>query len=243
MNLGFKVAQGKYVCMVSDDCLVLPDAIRNGYRRFEEQSSTKKVGAMAFYFRDWPESTHYHVNINYGHPYVNHGLYLGSALREVGYLDEDHFGFYCGDIDVVMKLREAGYVCLDAPESFIEHFSHANRAVRGENARCLALDGNALRKKWSRYGDPGGEWREMPFHNWDDHVAQIYWPLLIREAVRQRCFSPVATFRLLARWAQHRRHLRGLRSEPAASVDRSLPAGADLSGSEEPEESSRGERR
>ena len=30
MNLGFKSAQGKYVCMLSDDCLVVPGAIRNG---------------------------------------------------------------------------------------------------------------------------------------------------------------------------------------------------------------------
>ena len=37
MNLGFKSAQGKYICMLSDDCLVIPDAIKNGYSFFEKE--------------------------------------------------------------------------------------------------------------------------------------------------------------------------------------------------------------
>ena len=52
MNLGFKSAQGKYICMLSDDCLVLPGAIINGYKLFEsELAKGKKVGAVAFYWR------------------------------------------------------------------------------------------------------------------------------------------------------------------------------------------------
>src|SRR3989304_502628 len=37
MNLGFRSAQGKYVCMLSDDCLVIPGAIRNGFDLFEKK--------------------------------------------------------------------------------------------------------------------------------------------------------------------------------------------------------------
>ena len=37
MNLGFKCAQGKYICMVSDDCLLIPGALVNGYNFFEQQ--------------------------------------------------------------------------------------------------------------------------------------------------------------------------------------------------------------
>jgi len=37
MNLGFKAACGKYICMLSDDCLVVPGAIKNGFHLFEEK--------------------------------------------------------------------------------------------------------------------------------------------------------------------------------------------------------------
>lgn len=33
MNLGFKAGSAKYVCMVSDDCLIIPGAILNGIKQ------------------------------------------------------------------------------------------------------------------------------------------------------------------------------------------------------------------
>src|SRR5690606_25149333 len=35
MNLAFKAAQGKYICMISDDCLLVPGAIREGIAAIE----------------------------------------------------------------------------------------------------------------------------------------------------------------------------------------------------------------
>jgi glycosyltransferase involved in cell wall biosynthesis len=35
MNLAFRAASGKYICMLSDDCLVIPGAIVNGLDVFE----------------------------------------------------------------------------------------------------------------------------------------------------------------------------------------------------------------
>src|SRR4051794_18447160 len=37
MNLGFRAASGKFICMLSDDCLVVPGAIKNGLELFEKQ--------------------------------------------------------------------------------------------------------------------------------------------------------------------------------------------------------------
>ena len=47
MNLGFKCAQGKYICMISDDCLIIPGSLKNGYEEFERRLSQGKTpGAL-----------------------------------------------------------------------------------------------------------------------------------------------------------------------------------------------------
>ena len=150
MNLGFKCAQGKYVCMLSDDCLIVPDAIRNGYDEFEQALAQKrKIGAVAFYWRNWPEMGKYQVGLTLGQKmFVNHGLYLKAALNDVNYIDEDSFAFYHADGDLCLKMWQAGYEVIDSKESFIEHFSHANSAVRKINSEKQKKDWDHYLKKW-----------------------------------------------------------------------------------------------
>ena len=146
MNLGFRCAQGKYICMISDDCLVVPSSIRNGIRRVEEESTRGvKVGAVAFYYRDFPTYEKYRVQYTLGNRlFVNHGLFLNDALRSVGYADEKNYMFCHGDGDLGLKLWNAGYVIIDSPDSFIEHLAHSNMNVRASN--------HALQHKdWDRY--------------------------------------------------------------------------------------------
>jgi glycosyltransferase involved in cell wall biosynthesis len=156
MNLGFKSAQGKYICMISDDCLIIPDAIKNGYNLFEEQlKNNKKIGALAFFYRnipffykDWKKSGTYFVNKVFDKFYLNHGLFLKSALEEVDYIDEERYKFYCADVDLSFKLQEKNYACMPAPNSFIEHYPHANVTVRKKNEGPSVDDFYALQKKW-----------------------------------------------------------------------------------------------
>jgi len=150
MNLAFKSAQGKYVCMLSDDCLVVPRAIVNGIKLFEEQiKNDKKIGAVAFYWRNWSQQEKYYVCCTLGNKiYVNHGMYLNQALKDVGYIDEDNFFFYNGDGDLCLKMWHAGYECIDAPESFIEHYPHANVDVRKTNYKLFNQDLKNYLKKW-----------------------------------------------------------------------------------------------
>lgn len=151
MNLGFKIAQGKYVCMLSDDCLVIPGAIVNGFAYFESELEKKrKVGALAFYWRDWSfENKKYHVGCTLGGKmYVNHGMFLNEALKEVGYCDEETFFFYNGDGDLCLKMWEQGYECIDAPHSYIEHYPHANVDIRKTNYVKFKQDLKNYLKKW-----------------------------------------------------------------------------------------------
>lgn len=156
MNLGFKVAQGKYICMVSDDCLLIPGAIKKGLDFFEsELAGGHKVGAVAFWWRNWtPDQFDFKVS-NFFHDkiYVNHGLYLASALKEVGYVDEENYSFYAGDVDLCLKLLGKGYKCIAAPDSYVEHYPHAGLGVRKKNEALWQQDIQNLLKKWgSIYG-------------------------------------------------------------------------------------------
>jgi GT2 family glycosyltransferase len=133
MNLAFKAAQGKYVCMLSDDSLIIPGAINNGLTLFEQKLREKvKLGAVAFYFRDYPVRKEYATAVNLGNLYVNHGLYLNRALKEAGYIDEDYH-FYFADTDLVLKIKQLGYDCIASNSSFVEHLFHATPELRSSN--------------------------------------------------------------------------------------------------------------
>lgn len=164
MNLAFKCAQGKYVCMLSDDCLVVPGAIINGLSLFEQRlSKNEKIGAVAFYWRNWPENDVYFIGLTLGgNMFVNHGLFLRQALEDVGFIDEHTYQFYHADGDLCLKMWQMGYACIASPDSFIEHYSHANIVVRKSNTVAAENDWESFLNKWegifyfTDYPDIGG---------------------------------------------------------------------------------------
>ncbi len=187
MNLGFKAATGKFVCMLSDDCLVVPGAIKNGYHLFErELAKEMTLGAVAFYFRDWPGESEYRVGRTWGNRlFVNHGLYLSEALAAVGYADEATYRFYHADGDLSLRMWEAGYACIDSPDSHIEHLSHTNTAFRQSNMVSTRGDWSAYAAKWDSLGEPTMAWER---HRFSDpyRTAEMYWPLTRRVPLQVR---------------------------------------------------------
>ena len=166
MNLGFQCAQGKYVCMLSDDCLIVPGAIVNGYRLFEQElAKANKIGAVAFYWRNWPEQKKYWVGQTFGNKiFVNHGMYLKKALEDVGYIDEDLYSFYHADGDLCLKMWQKGYTCIDSPASYVEHYSHANMKVRTGNLAAQKADFQRYGDRWlGTYGNADRDWLEKSF--------------------------------------------------------------------------------
>lgn len=133
MNLAFKCASGKYICMLSDDSLIIPGAIINGLSIFDEMLACgKKVGGVAFYFRDYPVRKNFAVAVNVGNLYVNHGLFLRTAMEEVGYCDESYH-FYFSDTDLALKIKNAGYRIVSSKKSFVEHYFEATPEIRASN--------------------------------------------------------------------------------------------------------------
>lgn len=153
MNLAFKAASGKFIMMVSDDCLVIPGSIRKGIDHFEQRlDEESRLGALAFYWRNWPQDKDYFVGLTIGKKmFVNHGLYLNSVLQDVGYIDSDSFHFYHADGDLVLRMWKKGYVCEAAPDSFIEHYADANPSVRVGNFTKQKEDWNFYLKRWDEY--------------------------------------------------------------------------------------------
>jgi len=155
MNLGFFCAQGKYICMLSDDCLVIPGAIINGYNLFNEKTgNNEKIGAISFYWRNWPEKKTYMIPSTTNQKILfNHGIFLKAALKEVGYIDEEQFFFYYADSDLCLKIWQAGYSIIESTNSYIEHYAHANMTVREGNIEKLQLDYISFINKWKDYLD------------------------------------------------------------------------------------------
>lgn len=154
MNLAFKSAQGKYVCMLSDDCLVVPGAIGNGAAFFEKRLSDGiNLGAVPFYFvMNYPRETDYVVIKVCKYVYVNHGLFLNEALRSVGYADEESYKFYAADVDLCYRMISKGY-CIEAcPDSKVIHVGHVNAALRRSN-NSLKADAEVFETKWSHMLD------------------------------------------------------------------------------------------
>lgn len=184
MNLGFKAAQGELVLMLSDDCLLHSDALRLGVRFYRElRAQGRPVGAVPFYWRNWPEMKSYWIGtIHGGYSYVNHGLYLREALDRVGYVDETNFLFYYADIDLCLKIIHAGYEVVPCRKSFVEHYSHANQAARISNSLSGQRDREAFFAKWhemfSERVDELGSWEHIEGPPEGDILANRHWAQL-----------------------------------------------------------------
>jgi len=158
MNLAFKCAEGKYVCMLSDDSILVPESLKKGFLQFERFiDNGQKVGAIAFHWRNWPTYDRYFVIKVKGQVYLNHGIYLKKALDEVGYINEDDYKFYCADTDLSFRLVREGYSIETSSEALVEHSQHilvkVRQANKGKGKERLLHDEKSLQKNWKEFFD------------------------------------------------------------------------------------------
>jgi len=157
MNLGFKCAEGRYICLISDDSVIHPDTLANGLKRFDkERAAGRKLGGLAFYWRSWPEEKTYRICLTLGRRMmVNHGLFLREAVQEVGFIDEDRYAFYCADGDLSLKIWHAGYEIDADRDALLEHYEHADPNIRQQNLGGLDVDWASYLARWQGiYYDP-----------------------------------------------------------------------------------------
>lgn len=162
MNLGFKSCQGKYILMISDDCLLLPNAVNLGLDKFVEMEKTgRKIGGVAFYFRNWPQEKEYYVQKSLGgNLAINHGIFLKQALADVNWVEENQYIFYKADSDVCLKMWLEGYEIVDCPGAYVEHYYDPDETVRQTNNAVLDCDRKVYLKRWENiYYHP--DWPEL----------------------------------------------------------------------------------
>jgi glycosyltransferase involved in cell wall biosynthesis len=192
MNLGFKAAQGKYICMLSDDCLVVPGAIRNGYDLFEtERGNGRNLGGVAFYWRNWPNMEKYQVVTTLNDKLlVNQGMFLREALYKVDFIDEETYQFYNADGDLCIKMWNIGFEICASDTSFIEHFFHANINIRKSNIKSEKNDWDAFLRKWNGiFFDPDkANYGGSIYLSYSDpqKTAELYWK---RYKIIPYCFA------------------------------------------------------
>lgn len=150
MNMGFRAAQGEYIAMISDDCYLLPNAIRNGIDRMEAADAEGlNTGACAFYFRNWPEQDKFYVQRTLGgNLMVNHGIYRRDALDAANYANEDDYVFYKADTDLSLNIWKAGYHIIDCPDSICEHYVGVEEMLRASNNAVMEYDRTQMRNFW-----------------------------------------------------------------------------------------------
>lgn len=151
MNLAFKTAQADYILMMSDDTIFHHGALKNGLEFIRDQQARgQKVGAVPFYFHDVNlEPAHrYKISALFGRVYLNHGIYVKSALQAIDYADETHFTFYAADADLCFKLLHAGYEIIPCPTALMLHCEqHPMRQMNTPSDRWVE-DVTALVNKW-----------------------------------------------------------------------------------------------
>jgi glycosyltransferase involved in cell wall biosynthesis len=150
MNLGFRIAQGRWVLMLSDDCVLVRDSVTNAVMHADELTRAgRKIGGVAFYYRNWPEEQEYYVQSTLGGMLmVNHGLFSKEALMKVGYAEEDNYSFYKCDSDLALKMWAAGFEIIDCQKAFVEHLLLPSEKIRIENSSTMARDRAALIERW-----------------------------------------------------------------------------------------------
>jgi glycosyltransferase involved in cell wall biosynthesis len=133
MNLGFRSAEGKYICMLSDDLYVHPNAIMNGYHLLEADSD-QALGACGFPFRDCFISEQFFIYRAFEDKIlVNHGMYRRQLLASLGWIDEVNYQFYLADTDLSLKIWNQGYQIAVSYNSLLEHFRYDSDINRNEN--------------------------------------------------------------------------------------------------------------
>lgn len=156
MNLAFRAAAGQFVLMISDDCLLLPGSLAAALERINlAEKSGLKVGACAFYFRNWPEEKSYYVQRTIGgNLMVNHGIYRKDVFDAIGYANDTDYVFYKADTDLSLKIWAAGYAVIDSPGSICEHYIGVEEATRAGNTALIEYDREQMRRFWPELVTP-----------------------------------------------------------------------------------------
>ncbi len=155
MNMAFRAAHAPIICMLSDDCEVLPGALRLGLDIIT--AAPPDVACAAMPFRNVPlETTHAARRTIHDVLFVNHGFFRADVFARLGGFEEELYEFYKADSDYGLRLVEHGYRTIVAEGALVDHHLTQDEC-RAANAANAQMDRDRvpyLRRWEGRPPDP-----------------------------------------------------------------------------------------
>ncbi len=151
MNHGFANSDGNWVVYASDDIQFYPFCFWNVFSQIELNETT---GGVTFLHKNTIE-TYGSVFDNYGidqvgqFPYINFGLIKKSAFEIAGGFDEK-FKFYWADVDLCLRLWEAGYKIEISTYSLVDHNNITDRLKQENSGDRYFSDTYYFFNKWEK---------------------------------------------------------------------------------------------
>ncbi len=130
LNEGLRVAEGDYYCFMNNDTVATPDWMDEMMKAFDDE----EVGLVSPTF--WGTGDRQSIEWNNGdqfdyvlNPYCLAGvcfLVKKEVIDKVGSWDSETFSHGGEDIDMTMRISNAGYALVIARKSFIYHYGGAS---------------------------------------------------------------------------------------------------------------------
>ncbi len=151
LNVALGAAQGRWICLISDDTILEADCISEAISNSEELDTGEVfVGACAFFERYLPMEDRYYVQHTIGGMLrVGQGLFLREALEDVGFVDTAFADYEEALEDLSLKIWDAGYTITSSTRSFadrlmVEGTAQGNIEYGGESRK-----GQQLKQRWN----------------------------------------------------------------------------------------------
>lgn len=149
MNHGFANANGKWIIYASDDIQFFPFSFWNALTSI---SLGEEIGGISFLHKNTVE-TYGGVFDNYGYdqvggfPYINFGIVRKSTFDAISGFDEK-FKFYWADVDLCLRIWEAGYKIETSLSSLVDHNNITDRLKQENSGDRYFADTSYFLNKW-----------------------------------------------------------------------------------------------
>jgi glycosyltransferase involved in cell wall biosynthesis len=150
MNIGFKYASSPWIVMISDDLILTKGALQKGFNNLSERTiNGDKIGGGAFFFREYPRHLYYRIGMLPGNIInINHGFYNREALKEVNFIDESNYNFYCADGDLALRMHNKGWKIVSLEDCYAEHLTHLPNIRKKKYSPATKSDINTFNAKY-----------------------------------------------------------------------------------------------
>ena len=183
-NFGFQYAKGEYIVLLNNDIEILTPDWLEQMLMYTQRSEVGATGMMLYY----PDDTIQHAGVILGiggiaghsHKYFKRGEYgyasrlcivqnlsavtaasmmiRADVFKQIGGLDEE-FAVAFNDVDLCMRIREAGYLIVWTPFAEAYHYESKSRGFEDTPEKQIRFKGEIERfmDKWGKFlekGDP-----------------------------------------------------------------------------------------